>query len=212
MKIQQWQYIGDKWQVKFTSPDFTGDQASLILAFGGPKLITAARWMEHIKTTFPNANIVSASTAGEIIDAEVHDNSIVLTAIQFEKTVVKCSATSIHRHSSSHETGKFLMNELTAEDLCSVFVLSDGTHVNGSELVKGLNENNSRAIPLTGGLAGDGPNFSRTFVGLNDLPQEGTIVAIGFYGDSLRTGHGSFGGWDEFGPQRMINNADKNVL
>lgn len=38
------------------------------------------------------------------------------------------------------------------------------------------------------------------------------VVAIGFYGNSLKIGHGSFGGWDEFGPERTITRSDKNVL
>jgi hypothetical protein len=47
-------------------------------------------------------------------------------------------------------------------------------------------------------LAGDGSRFTKTFVGLNQLPAEGIIVAIGFYGHQLQESHGSYGGWDEF--------------
>ncbi|HWB91100.1 MAG TPA: FIST N-terminal domain-containing protein [Puia sp.] len=212
MKTQQLQYVANEWQCKFSSPGFDHQQAQLVLAFGEPKLITSQAWLANIKKTFPNADIVSSSTAGEIIADEVHDNTIVATAIQFERTTVRCSITNILRHDSSHETGKYLMNELAANDLCSVFVVSDGKHVNGSDLVKGLDESNTKMIPLTGGLAGDGANFQRTFVGLNHLPEEGVVVAIGFYGNSLKTGHGSFGGWDEFGPERVITSSEKNIL
>jgi hypothetical protein len=38
------------------------------------------------------------------------------------------------------------------------------------------------------------------------------VVAIGFYGNSIRIGHGSFGGWDEFGTERVITRSDKNIL
>jgi hypothetical protein len=136
----------------------------------------------------------------------------VATAIQFEKTTIRCSATSIKNHINSHETGKYLMQELLADDLNLVFVLSDGMHINGSELVAGLNENNALHIPVTGGLAGDGARFTRTLVGLNQLPGEGIVAAIGFYGKSLKIGHGSFGGWDEFGPECTITRSEKNIL
>jgi hypothetical protein len=142
----------------------------------------------------------------------VYDNSIVVTAVQFEKTTIKCRITNIKQHINSHETGKHLMKELMADDLKAIFIISDGTHINGSELVVGLNENNPQHIPVTGGLAGDGDRFRKTFVGLNQLPQEGIIIGIGFYGNSLNIGHGSFGGWDEFGPTRIITRSEQNVL
>jgi hypothetical protein len=41
-----------------------------------------------------------------------------------------------------------------------------------------------------GGLAGDGSRFNKTFVGLNQLPTEGVITAIGFYGRQIQIGHG----------------------
>jgi hypothetical protein len=212
MKIQQHQYIGGEWKNSFTTLGFDPKQAQLILAFGEPGLITDQETFNYIKNLFPKGNIVSCSTAGEIIDEEVCDNSIVVTAIQFEKTTIKCSITHIGQHDNSYETGKHLMKELLADDLCTVFVISDGTTINGSELVSGLNENNPRRIPVTGGLAGDGARFNKTFAGLNQLPQEGVIIAIGFYGNNLNIGHGSMGGWDEFGPERIITRSEKNVL
>ena len=37
-------------------------------------------------------------------------------------------------------------------------------------------------------------------------------MAIGFYGSRLHIGHSSFGGWDEFGRERVITKSIKNVL
>jgi hypothetical protein len=104
------------------------------------------------------------------------------------------------------------MQQLQQPDLRAIFILSDGTHINGSELATGLNDHNPFNIPVTGGLAGDGARFSQTCVGLNKSPEGGTVTAIGFYGSQLRVGHGSFGGWDEFGPVRTITRSHKNVL
>lgn len=212
MKIQQYQYVNKEWKNNFTTPGFEQQQAQLVLAFGEPALITDPALSDHIRKLFPKASVVACSTSGEIMSDKVYDQSIAVTAVQFEKTIVKCSVTNIDKHSNSHETGKYLMKELMADDLCNVFIISDGMHINGSELVAGLNENNPRNIPVTGGLAGDGARFATTFVGLNELPQERMIVAIGFYGTSLKIGHGSFGGWDEFGPERIITRSEKNVL
>jgi hypothetical protein len=67
-------------------------------------------------------------------------------------------------------------------------------------------------VPLTGGLAGDGAQFEQTLVGADCAPQSGKVAAVGFYGSAVRIGHGSAGGWDEFGPRRRITRSDGNVL
>jgi predicted TIM-barrel fold metal-dependent hydrolase len=36
----------------------------------------------------------------------------------------------------------------------------------------------------------------------------GVIVAIGFYGAELEVGWGSAGGWEAFGPQRLMYGSD----
>jgi hypothetical protein len=67
-------------------------------------------------------------------------------------------------------------------------------------------------IPLTGGLAGDSALFEETLVGADCAPQSGRVAAVGFYGSAIRIGHGSAGGWDEFGPRRRITRSTGNVL
>lgn len=212
MKIFQTQYIDNQWITPDRPPGFAPEKAQLVLVFGDVALITKKDLFTYIRELFPAASIVSSSTAGEIINEDVYDNSIVVTAIQFEKTRVQCHVTSIDRHESSYATGKYLMKELLADDLSAVFIISDGTYINGSELVSGLSEHNPKCIPVTGGLAGDGARFSKTFAGLDRVPEQGNVVAVGFYGEDLRIGHGSFGGWDEFGPERSITRSDKNIL
>jgi hypothetical protein len=43
-------------------------------------------------------------------------------------------------------------------------------------------------------------------------PQSGYVTAVGFYGDHIRLGHGSKGGWDKFGPERQVTKSIGNVL
>jgi hypothetical protein len=38
------------------------------------------------------------------------------------------------------------------------------------------------------------------------------VTAVGLYGDSLRVGHGSKGGWDVFGVERKVTKSAANVL
>ena len=212
MKISQTQYIDNQWNNILITKGFEPAKAQLVLAFGSGHLVTDPELFGQIRRLYPTASIVSASTAGEIAGETVCDNSIVVTALEFESTAIRCCSTNINEHTGSYSTGMHLMKELSSGGLSAVFIISDGTFINGSELVTGFAENNPGKIPVTGGLAGDGPRFSHTFAGLDQLPAEGNVVAVGFYGNRIRVGHGSFSGWDEFGPERTITRSDKNSL
>jgi hypothetical protein len=84
--------------------------------------------------------------------------------------------------------------------------------VNGSELAQGLTKNLPEEVTVTGGLAADADRFEKTYVLWDDLPEDNLIAAIGFYGSSLKIGYGSMGGWDPFGPERVITRSEGNVL
>jgi len=165
-----------------------------------------------IKSNYPNANILLNSTAGEILDTSVNDETISLTAIQFEKTKTKTSIVQIEEIKNSYEAGKNLASSFDPVGLKNVLVISDGQKVNGSDLVQGLQEYLPEGTIITGGLAGDGARFQKTIVGLNESPLEGRIVAVGFYGSALSVTYGSVGGWDSFGPERLITKSTANIL
>jgi len=188
------------------------EASQLVLAFGSRKIVQQPERFNELRSFFPNAQIIMNSTSGEIMGEKVMDDSLVATAIHLEKTKLKIASVQIEDVSNSYEAGKQLTEQLKASDLQTIFVISDGQKVNGSELVKGLNAPLDSAIPITGGLAGDGPDFQKTVVGLDAPPTEGKILAVGFYGTSLIVGHGSKGGWDPFGPERIITKSDGNVL
>jgi hypothetical protein len=211
MKTQQLLYNNNEWTTSSSSPSFNNANCQLVIVFGSKDYITVPAITGHLKSVYPKADIVFSSSSGEISSNIVYER-VVVTAIQFEKTRVECFETSYDLHADSYHVGKYLMQKLQGEDLCGVFILSDGKNINGSELVCGLNDHNATNIPVTGGLAGDGARFEKTFVGLNEVPSEGKVVAVGFYGTSLEVGNGYFGGWDEFGKERTITKSEKNIL
>ena len=203
----------------FINGDWKGDESSinpakcqLVFAFGSSDQLLLPENLDPIRSAYPNADLVTASTAGEIIRDGVYDNSIVATAIELEQSTLKCVQTHISEHVSSFDAGLFLKEQLQSDDLSGIFIISDGLMVEGSELVRGFNHENTKNIPITGGLAGDAARFQNTYTSLNEAPGKGNIIAVGFYGDHMHIGHGSLGGWDEFGYERTITRSDKNVL
>ncbi len=211
MKTEQRQWTAEGgWMEAKTSG--ISDSANLVLGFGSRTLLEDASKYDEIRGFYPNADIIMGSTSGEIMEDLVYDDSLVVTAIQFEKTTLKVTSMSIKDAKDSSDAGVQLAGKLKGDGLCHVFLLSDGLHVNGSEIVKGINSAMDEDVPCTGGLAGDAANFEKTLVGLNGAPQESQIVAVGFYGSNLEVGYGSVGGWDNFGAERLVTKSEGNVL
>jgi hypothetical protein len=165
-----------------------------------------------ISSAYPNACIFGCTTAGEIIGTQVLDNSLIVTAVSFSATKVAGHMVKVATADDSYKAGAELAISLAADDLKHVFVLSEGLNINGSELVSGLTENLPAGTTLTGGLSGDGDKFQETYVLLNNKPIKNAVGAIGFYGNKLKIGYGSFGGWDPFGPERLITRSKGNIL
>ena len=184
----------------------------LVLFFGSSKLLSSEDRFLELRSRFPTAHIVGSTTAGEIIGEEVIDNSIVATAIEFEKTQISIASCLIQEMESSFQAGEYLASQLALDDLKNILIISDGQLVNGSELVKGLISILGEKVSISGGLAGDGTRFQKTLVSYNAPPESGRIVIIGMYGSAIRTGHGSVGGWDTFGPERIITKSNANIL
>ena len=140
------------------------------------------------------------------------DETIAVTAVYFEHTRIQGATIKIANASESIQTGEKLAQMIKHEDLVHVFALSDGLHINGSDLVKGLAHNLPANVTITGGLSGDGARFQETLVFADGTPQENIVSIVGLYGNRLKVGYGSLGGWDSFGPERIITRSEGNVL
>ena len=166
-----------------------------------------------IREQFPYEHLVFGSTSGEIICCNVNDNSISVTAIEFEKSSFIIKSDNILKYNKDAKTlGEALFKEMPKENLKHLFVLSEGSFVNGSSLIDGLEQKMNTVISITGGMCGDDARFEKTLASYKENPKEGEVILIGFYGDSLEISFASFGGWKPFGPERKITKSTGNIL
>jgi len=187
-------------------------QPHVVLWFAAPSLARDPGVYESLRARFPDAMIAGCSTGGEIHNDEVLDGTAVAAAVRFDRTVVKGFKIDVTANADASIAGREIAGALAAPDLQAVYLLSDGLMVNGAKLIQGLLTGLGPDVVITGGLAGDGPDFLSTCVGLDGPPVPGVIAAVGFYGASLKASWGSAGGWDPFGPKRLITRAEANVL
>jgi hypothetical protein len=212
MKIRQTSFKANQWQEVNKTEDFNPQKAQLVLAFGERKCLENEMPYQFLRETYPNAEIIINSTSGEIYNDSVFSGTIIVTAIEFEKTQIRTTQLSIENHLESGAAGSELAQNLLADDLAAIFVVSDGGRVNGSELISKMNDATGNKIQISGGLAGDEARFEKTLVGLNSDATEGKIVGVGFYGETIKIGHGTMGGWDGFGPEREVTESEYNIL
>ena len=169
--------------------------------------------MAEVRAAYPDALLFGCSTAGEIQGTQVFDGSLTITAIHFEEgTRIRGGFVNIDSAGDTFKAATELAALLQEDDLVHVLVLSDGLNVNGSELVRGLADRLPKHVSVTGGLAGDGEAFQETLVVWKDIVSPRIIGAVGLFGDRLKVGCGSLGGWDSFGPERVITRSHENIL
>jgi hypothetical protein len=193
-------------------PGSADETVNLVLFFGSTQILKNGILCREIKQVYPNAHFFGCSTAGEIAGTQVTDNAFVMTAISFESAMIQGTQVELSQTVDSYRAGQLLAQSLEKNGLRHVIVLSDGLYVNGSDLVRGLTENLASGVSITGGLAGDGERFEETLVCWDAHPQNKRVAALGLYGDKLRIGYASQGGWDPFGPERLITKAKGNIL
>jgi len=186
--------------------------AQLLIIFGASHLIREKRLIAELKEAYPEAILCGASTAGEIIGAQVNDGTITATAIKWQHTKLQSAGEKLGKDEDSVSVGARIAERLEKQGLKHVFVLSDGLHVNGSGLVRGLLSGLPEGVSITGGLAADGDRFEDTSIIFKSNAESRLVTAIGFYGSRFHVGYGSFGGWDPFGPERLVTRSCGNVL
>jgi hypothetical protein len=186
--------------------------STLVLAFGAPAFVDEPAVWKELVDMYPDSVIAGCSTAGEIEGATVSDDSVAVAVALFEQTAVRSAHVEIESAAESMQAGRQLGRALLASDLRAVIVLSEGLGVNGTDLARGLNEVLGQKVIVTGGLAGDGDRFGSTWVLVDGEPRTRAIVAVGLYGDAVEVGYGFKGGWDIFGPERLVTRSDGNVL
>jgi hypothetical protein len=186
-------------------------EQTLVLTFAAPEYMEHTQPFGELARMYPRSHMIGCSTAGEISDRFLHDESLSVAVVKFAHSQLAVASTEI-TEADSRAAGERLARQLNAPGLRAVFVLAEGLDVNGSELVAGICAGLPRGVVVTGGLAGDGARFKGTWVLANAVPRDRTLVAVGLYGERLRIGYGTAGGWQGFGPERRITRARGNVL
>ena len=156
MQLANYTYI-DQWN---TTLDASLDSSqTLLIVFGSSDIEKIKQPLKELTATFSLSTIIGASTAGEIMQDELLEDTLVVSVICFEHTQIRLVSQKVTSAIHSFKYGSFIAESLMRSDLKSIFILSEGLNVNGSQLTKGVNTLLGNDIIVTGGLAGDSDRF-----------------------------------------------------
>ncbi|MCB1587063.1 MAG: FIST C-terminal domain-containing protein [Xanthomonadales bacterium] len=211
--ITDYNYLqNESWAYEFNTK--LDSESTLVLVFSNLNLSEVQPYINQILDIFPQSVMTGCSTAGQFLQGELLNSTVLVIIIQFEKTAIRQFCTEVTSAGMSFEAGMELADELKQSDqLQSVLILSKGLEINGSQLIEGLNTQLDKNIIISGGMAGDNESFQQTWtIDNSSRPNPNNITALGFYGENLSVSTSYKGGWDMIGVDRIVTKAQNNIL
>jgi hypothetical protein len=157
-------------------------------------------------------DVFGASTAGEILNDEVHEESIVAMLLDIGREVYSLGMFD-GKDKSSLQVGQNVGEwAKTVYDNPAVMVVSGGLFANGEHIVNGIISAIGRQVPLFGGLAGDELRAQETSVFSATQVTSNGVMALVFDGNVIGLQGVAFSGWKGIGTSKTVTRADGNIV
>lgn len=177
IQYQSYQQIQEALAKAGITPNSPNILVQVFTSICSRKKITAV--CNQIKEMLPEAKIIGATTAGEIIEEKIVNHSIVLSISVFEATTIKTAIFECNNPlTDSFQLGVKVANTLITSDSKVMILFSDGIHTNGENILKGIDSVNNQII-VAGGRAGDNGYVRETLVfDGNQIVNCGIVAAV----------------------------------
>lgn len=212
MNIEQLQWSAKSGWPQAVNTYAPRESVQVAFLFGSANLIKASEAFQLCRRLYPKAHLVGCSTAGEIQDTNLSQDTVMVTAVAFQKTSVAVARIDLRSPGESFEAGQRLIRALDPNGLRHVFVISEVLQVDASDVIEGINSVLPPGVTVSGGFSADGDRQQVSHIWCNGDPGQSSVAALGFYGDHLRVGSAATGLWGRFGPIRRITKSKGSVL
>lgn len=162
-----------------------------------------------VKTYFPEAVIVGASSSGEIADGEVCEETTLISVTGFQATRLKTFSSD---KENADDTGKELALSLIGAQTKCIIMFVDGLDYDTDALLNSFNESGGDKVLIAGGISGDKYTFDDSFVFLDTLIVSKGVVAVALDSDVLHCFTDYNFGWKSVGKSMLVTSSDKNCI
>ncbi|MDP3466163.1 MAG: FIST N-terminal domain-containing protein, partial [Sulfuricurvum sp.] len=163
--------------------------------------------LDFLVSKLPDAVLIGATTAGEIIDGAMTSGEIILSVSLFDSTNIK---TYYFPH-SDYSHGVRAAQEILTDRTKVCIALSEGLKSDSESFLDGFTSVRNDVV-IAGGNAGDDLTFTRTYIFKeNSIYEDGVVIAV-LNSDVLHVHNAYSLNWTSVGKEMTITNADKNVI
>ncbi|HET6479259.1 MAG TPA: FIST N-terminal domain-containing protein [Actinoplanes sp.] len=155
----------------------------------------------------PDAEIVGATSMGELGSAGVSDGGIAVAALGGDGFTVQCRAAPISRADprAAGTAAAHAMDGLNDEQQVLI-LFGDGLSGRPHEIVRGAYSALGAGVPLVGGFAADDRRFAKTYQFCGDEVLTGSVVGLGLGSDGP-IGIGVAHGWRRIEPPMVVTKS-----
>jgi len=194
---------------KFSSANFSPNNQLFIQLFCGDfDKIKIASILHFLKLKFPRSVIIGTSTAGEIQEGHIQDNTILLVFCQLEKSVAKAYYFADVNFESGQNAATSILEKETK--VCIALAHPFGSD-DSEDFMKGFNSLRAD-MPLSGGNAADNFLFQSAFIICEDQILDHGIVLATLGGKSLHVNSAYSLGWTQIGQELTITKVHKEAI
>ncbi|MFK7907798.1 MAG: FIST signal transduction protein [Chitinophagales bacterium] len=184
-------------------------QPTLAIAFGSPNFPfrEASNIFKENKI-----EIIGCTTAGEILNASILENSFTVLLLDIDKQHFKIFHEAYDDTSTINASKR--LGEIAKETFTNpgIIAYSSGITIDGESIVTNIKKAVEKEIPLYGGLAADNFRQVATYTFTNEHLEEYGLAAIIIDTDQIEMQGMTFSGWNELGRSHTVTKADGNIL
>ena len=156
-------------------------------------------------------DVFGATTAGEIVDDEVMEQSTVIMLLDIKKEYYRIFTKQSQQNNTYQISQSAVMCAKEYFSNPSVILISSGLTIDAEQIIKGVKDVDAN-IPLYGGLAGDDLTMKASYVFSNAFESPDGIIALIIDNNKVNVQGIATSGWDNIGIEKTITKSDGNIV
>ena len=208
MKLINHTYRDDTTLLSFIQKEIPADKAVLIQLFCAD-LDTSRiqRLLDTLTAALPDAAIIGATSAGNIVDGHIAEGRIDLAFTIFETSRVR----TLYIPRPDYDAGVRCAEAFVTDQTKALIMFAESIHQDNEPFLQGFSARRGD-IPLAGGNAGDNYRFEQTFIiHQNRLYDKGAVLCA-LEGETLKAYTDYSLEWKSIGSEMTITRAEGNTV
>tara|TARA_R110000868_G_scaffold1389_8_gene10726 strand:+ start:6621 stop:7763 length:1143 start_codon:yes stop_codon:yes gene_type:complete len=156
-----------------------------------------------------NIAVYGATTAGEILDSQIYEHTIVMMLLDMKKeNFTIFTEASKKTYDVAHDLAKFAKSKFKNP---SIIVISSGLTIDAEQIINGVKDFDG-TIPLFGGLAGDDLTMKASYVFSNHFESSNGLIGLVIDNNKVNIAGIATSGWDNIGIEKTITKSHGNIV